>query len=218
MPVVEFQRARKPEERTQRRQAILAAAAELFDAEGEQGAGLNAIAARAGFTKSNVYRYFESREAVLLSLFLAEFEAFAPEFEAAAAACRPGDTAALAAAGAGAFIARPRLSHLTSILSAVLERNVSETQIVELKQAMRGLTARIALAIQSRLPGASLDDCIWAATMVGTLIAGMWPGAHPSPAAAAVLARPEFARLKPSLDRDLARAIKALLDSIASRS
>ncbi len=59
-----FQRARKPEEQQLRRAAILAAAAELFDAEGAQGAGLNAIAARAGFTKSNVYRYFESREEV----------------------------------------------------------------------------------------------------------------------------------------------------------
>ena len=80
--VLPFQRARKPEEQQLRREAILRAAAELFDAEGPQGAGLNAIAARAGFTKSNVYRYFESREEVLLSLFLAELEGFVAAFEA----------------------------------------------------------------------------------------------------------------------------------------
>ena len=78
--VLSFQRARKPEEREIRREAILTAAAELFDAEGPQGAGLNAIAARAGFTKSNVYRYFESREEVLLSLFLAELDGFVGDF------------------------------------------------------------------------------------------------------------------------------------------
>ena len=67
MTTQDFQRARKPEERIIRRDALLAAAAELFDEGGPAGAGLNAIAARAGFTKSNVYRYFESREEVLLS-------------------------------------------------------------------------------------------------------------------------------------------------------
>ena len=61
MTTATFQRARKPEEITIRREAILAAAASLFDEEGPEGAGLNAIAARARFTKSNVYRYFESR-------------------------------------------------------------------------------------------------------------------------------------------------------------
>jgi len=75
-----FQRARKPEEIEARRETLLAAAAELFDAEGPMGAGLNAIAARAGFTKSNVYRYFESREQVLLELFLSEMDRMVPVF------------------------------------------------------------------------------------------------------------------------------------------
>ncbi len=83
--VLSFQRARKPAEQQLRREAILAAAAALFDAEGPQGAGLNAIAAKAGFTKSNVYRYFESREEVLMSLFLAELESFVADLEGRAA-------------------------------------------------------------------------------------------------------------------------------------
>ena len=87
--VLSFQRARKPEEQKLRREAILAAAAELFDAEGPQGAGLNAIAAKAGFTKSNVYRYFESREEVLMSLFLSELESFVGDFEKHSLAARP---------------------------------------------------------------------------------------------------------------------------------
>src|SRR5215471_18620054 len=63
-----FQRARKPDERAHREKAILAAAAALFDAEGLEGVTLNAVARRAGIAKSNLYRYFESREAILLAL------------------------------------------------------------------------------------------------------------------------------------------------------
>lgn len=210
-----FQRARKPEEIEARRDALLAAAAELFDAEGPQGAGLNAIAAKAGFTKSNVYRYFESREQVLLELFLGEMEKMVPAACARLAAAEEGDVAGLAGIIAGAFISRPRLGQLVAILSSVLEANVSEETIVRTKRTMGARTAVLAEALQAKLPGASVADCLWAISMVGTLVAGMWPGAHPSPVAARVLAREEFAALRPDIGRDLQRAATALLASIA---
>ena len=109
MTTTTFQRARKPEEIQARRETLLAAAAELFDAEGPLGAGLNAIAARAGFTKSNVYRYFESREEVLLSLFLDEMARLVPALVAAIAATPDGDLDALARVLTTEFASRKRL-------------------------------------------------------------------------------------------------------------
>jgi AcrR family transcriptional regulator len=209
-----FKRARKPEERTIRRDAILAAAAELFDEEGPQGAGLNAIAARAGFTKSNVYRYFESREEVLLSLFQAELEKFVPALEQALAACAPGDFDAISTVSTECFLSRPRFCELMTILSAVLEQNVSEAAITTMKRGASDLYFRMGRALKSVLPGATLEDCAWAGGMVASLVAGLWPSAHPAPAAARVLATPEFAHLKPVLDRDVPRALRALLVSI----
>lgn len=214
--VLAFQRARKPEEQQLRREAILAAAAELFDAHGPQGTGLSAIAAKAGFTKSNVYRYFESREEVLLSLFLAELEALVPAFEARVAACREEDLDALAAAGADEFIARPRLALLLSIVANVLEQNVSETAIIALKRGVSTINLRIAAAIHSKLPNASLEDCAWAGAAIATFVAGMWPSVHSSPAAARVLAMPEFQHLKPVPERDLKRVMRALLASVSA--
>ena len=213
--VLPFQRARKPEERELRRETILAAAAELFDAEGPQGAGLNAIAAKAGFTKSNVYRYFESREDVLMNLFLAELEQLLPELEQRFSAVTDGDLDALAAAIANAFIGRPRLASLSAIVSTTLEQNISEAAVISLKRGMNSLIQQAADAIHTKLPGATREDCAWLTSMVGTLVAGMWPGANPSATAKRVLAMPEFAHLKPSLERDLARATRALLASIA---
>src|SRR4051794_27414432 len=154
-----FQRARKPKERELRRETILAAAAELFDADGPQGAGLNAIAAKAGFTKSNIYRYFESREDVLLSLFLAELEQLCPDLERRFSRIAVGDLDAIAAAVAAAFIARPRLASLSAIVSTTLEQNVSEQAVITLKRGMATLLQRAAAVIHARLPHTTIEDC-----------------------------------------------------------
>ncbi|WP_421762264.1 TetR family transcriptional regulator [Devosia sp.] len=210
----EFQRARKPQEIEARRTTLLTSAAELFDAEGPQGAGLNAIAARAGFTKSNVYRYFESREQVLLELFLGEMASLVPTMCDRLGTAAENDVPAIADLIAGEFTARPRLGQLTAILTSVLEANVSEDTIVRTKRTMGALTARLAEALHQKLPKASVADCLWAISMIGTLVAGMWPAARPSPAAARVLEREEFAAFRPNIQRDLKRAAEALLASI----
>ena len=216
MTAATFQRARKPEQIVARREAILAAAAELFDEAGPEGAGLNAIAARAGFTKSNVYRYFESREAVLISLFLDDFESLAADFEARLVEVQPNDFAAVAHVAATAFTARPRLCRLLAILSNVLERNVSETGVIELKTAMFTIGNRISSALSAALPRLTPADCAWAASIVGALVSGLWPTAHPSPVVAGVVRRPEFQMLQISIERDLERALLVLLKGLAS--
>src|SRR5688572_6053319 len=141
-----FQRARKPEEREIRREGILAAAAALFDEEGPQGTGLNAIAARAGFTKSNVYRYFESREEVLLSLFLDEMSRYTAKVEARLAGVE-GGVAEIARTLTRTFEEHPRLGALISILTTVLEQNVSEDKVVNLKRSTAATVTRVGAAI-----------------------------------------------------------------------
>ena len=209
-----FQRARKPEEREARRAALLVAAGELFDAEGPLGAGLNAIAARAGFTKSNVYRYFESREEVLLDLFVAAMEDLVPALVKALGAATPGDVAGIAGLLARAFETRPRLCQLLAIVTGVLESNVSEETIMRTKRRMAAFGTEMAKALQAKLPGASLADCNWVLAMLATLAGGLAPATRPAPAAARVLARAEFAAMRPNLARDLARTAEALLASI----
>ena len=212
-PAQSFQRARQPEQITLRREQLLAAAAELFDAQGPAGAGLNAIAARAGFTKSNVYRYFESREQVLLEMFREEFVKLVDAMVDAIGVA--ADVPALAKAISITFLAHPRCCSLMAILASTLEQNVSEDTIATTKSHMNAQSARLVTALAARLPGATPTDCGWAISMIGTLLVGMWPNANPPPAARAVLARPEFAHLRMDLSRDLTRAAQALLQSIA---
>ena len=68
MGMVMFQRARSEEQREARRQAILGAAAAMLAEMPVAEVTLNELSRRVGLAKSNVLRYFESREAVLLEL------------------------------------------------------------------------------------------------------------------------------------------------------
>ena len=63
-----FQRARSEEQREIRRRAILDTAAAMLDEMPVADVTLNELSRRVGLAKSNVLRYFESREAVLLEL------------------------------------------------------------------------------------------------------------------------------------------------------
>lgn len=211
-----FQRARKPEEISQRRETLLAAATTLFDEGGPTGAGLNAIAARAGFTKSNVYRYFESREEVLLTLLLQEQEAFVTDLVARLGGLPPGFVGAAAAAISAEFLGHQRYCQLISILSSVLEQNVSDDSIATYKRALYAQVEPVAPALMRALPNLSRADAQWLFQVIATLIIGMWPAAYPSAATQRVLDRDEFRSLRPVPERDLPRAILALLRGIGA--
>ncbi|WP_204263246.1 TetR/AcrR family transcriptional regulator [Geodermatophilus normandii] len=63
-----FRRARSEEPREIRRRAILDTAAAMLDEMPVADVGLNELSRRVGLAKSNVLRYLDSREGVLLEL------------------------------------------------------------------------------------------------------------------------------------------------------
>jgi AcrR family transcriptional regulator len=98
-----FQRARSEEQREVRRRAILDAAAAMLAEMPVAQVSLNELSRRVGLAKSNVLRYFESREAVLLELLDSAWQEWlaglAEALGAAAGAGAAGDAGGLGAAG-----------------------------------------------------------------------------------------------------------------------
>lgn len=209
-----FQRARKPEEKLVRRQAILKAARHLVRKPGPLEFSLSDLARRSGVSKGNLYRYFESREEVLLQLWLEGVRDLAGGLEQALAAVPIGDIGAVSRAIVAGCVARPELCELTSIVSTVIERNLSENAVLSSKRTLAELTFRIATLLHARLPAIPLADCIWGWNAIGICIAGFWPIAHHGPVVAAVLARPEFASMQPAFERDFTRFIEVIFTGI----
>ncbi len=212
-----FQRARKPEEKEVRRQAILKASRRLMDQVGAVDFSLSDLARASRVSKPNIYRYFESREEVLLQLWVEEVRELTDRLERSFGKVAAGDIAATSRAVVAGFAARRQLCELTSIISPVVERNLSADAILTAKMTLVGLTSRIAQLLHERLPSISIADCAWAASAIAIYVAGIWPAVNPAPAVAEVLARPELAGMQPDFERDFTRFVEVLFAGLAAR-
>ncbi len=214
-----FQRARQPHQKEQRREAILDAAVALLDADGLDGVSLAAIAGRAGITKSNIYRYFESREAILLELLLRDQAACTDAVVDALAPLRGrNDVAAVGDALAAALAVRPRLCALVAALSLILEHNVSDETVLGFKRASAALGVRLGQAVHEALPGLSENTVTALVRYLHILIAGLHPVANPAPPAARALERPELAAFASDFEHDLRELLVTLLNGWICRS
>jgi len=198
-----FQRARSEEQREARRQAILAAAAAMLAEMRVAEVTLNELSRRAGLAKSNVLRYFESREAVLLELLDSAWQDWLAQLEAdlagavdpaAPVASRSDQVAGLVAAS---LAARPMLCDLISAQAAVLERNVSPTVAAQYKRASIAGTTALGGLILGCLPELGEQDAFRLAGATVMIAGALWPHSQPSAAMlAAYAADPALAAMR----------------------
>lgn len=207
-----YKRARRPGEKEARRAAILGAAARLVEGVDPQSVTLNAIAEEAGLSKPNLYRYFQSREEILLHLFLDDLRGFAAEVAGKLDGLPAGVAPeTLADIQVEAYASRPRLCRFLGLIASVLEQNASERVLREVKVATLETARMLAAALHRAKPELSVEQCLWLNSMAALFVAGLWPPAHPSAAVGALLREPEFEALRPDFRRDLRATILALL-------
>ena len=206
-----WQRARRPEQKELRRSEILAAAAKLLDAEGIEGTGLNAIGRATGMSKPNLYRYFESREAILLQLLLDEHAVWSRDFRKKLKPLRGcGDVDRVAKAFANSISRRANFCVLIGALATVLEHNVGADTVREFKRQLHKENLKVSASFCSALPSLTEGDAYSIGAMMLMAASGMWPHCHPAAVVAEVLEDPEFAPLKFDFEQTV-RAHTALL-------
>lgn len=205
-----FSRARNEEQRAQRKEDILAAAAELLADTRVADLSLNELARRVGLAKSNVLRYFETREAVLLELYGREFAAWLDALEAWLAAITARTPEALAGAVADTAAGRPVFAELCAAAPGILEHNISGPVARDYKRALLSHVARLG-ALASPWIGDEPADVL---VFVGTVtlgIGGIWSTCRLSPGMAdAYRLDPELARFRV----DFRESLEALLITV----
>jgi len=216
MRAVTFQRARSEEQRAARRQAILHTAEAMLAEMPVAALSLNELSRRVGLAKSNVLRYFESREAVLLELLDAAWREW---LDALAVALPPSDAAVpvderieqVAAVLARTLVDRPILCELGSASAAVLEHNVSVEVAVRFKRAAQADMIGLARLVRGVVPewGEVAAERFAAATVLVT--GSLWAYSRPSPAMlAAYDADPALAAMR----LDFGEAVRDLLATL----
>ena len=211
-----FQRARSEEQREIRRRAILDAAAAMLDEMPVADLTLNELSRRVGLAKSNVLRYFDSREGVLLDLMDSLLQDWLAELtddldtgiDAGPLVSRAEQ---LADVLARSLAVRPVLCDLVGAQGGVLERNVTVEVVTRHKRAALAQLRAAAELLRRHVPelgDAAETFCFQAMVLAGALA----PYSSPPPGVrAAYAADPGLAVLHLELQDSLQLAMRTVL-------
>jgi AcrR family transcriptional regulator len=222
--VTSFQRARSEEQRLERRRQILTTAAAMLTEMPASQISLNELSRRACLAKSNVLRYFESREAVLLELLVRaawEWLAVLPEaLENAVDAEKDprerGDQ--LATTLTDSLAAHPQLCDLASLEASVLEHNVSPALVAQHKRETIKIVERLSTVVSTHMPELGPRDVTWFVRSMVMMAGTTWTHSRPSAAVLAVYeADPELAALRPDFVSSLRETLTVLLAGLLAR-
>lgn len=169
---------------------------------------LGAVAESAGFAKSNIARYFATREEIYLELLTEEWRKWA---HAVGARLRDthGTTEAMTAL-AETLVDRPLFCDLLSHVSTSLEHNVSPPAARTFKHALHDHLAAMSAEV-ARATDLTERECGELIAMAGSLAGNLYRAANPPPVLAQVYADdPELAAMCPEMRPTLVRALRAL--------
>lgn len=139
---------------------------------------LSELSRRVGLAKSNVLRYFESREDILLELLIRSSRAWVDELDRLAGdAVDPTSPVAdrteeFASVFATSAAGHPELLDLVAAQAGVLERNVSVDAVLGFKRAARDVLAGASTVLEGAIPelgDAAPSVCALAVTLAGAL-------------------------------------------------
>jgi AcrR family transcriptional regulator len=207
-----FQRARRPEQKLQRQDAILLAARDLALRDGVRNVSLAGIAARVGIHKSALLRYFETREQIFLELTAEAWRDWAHDLHARLDTADPGSAALVADVFARSFTDRPLLCDLIAHTPLNLERNVSPEAVRSYKQVSLGAVNEAADLVHRVLPELTPAECTEFVATLASLAGSLWQIANPVPAVAELYASdPALAQACVDLAPRLRRTAEILL-------
>ncbi len=219
-----FLRARSEEQRAERRRVILETAAAMLAEMPVAQLTLNELSRRVGLAKSNVLKYFGSREAVLLELTNRELAAWIEDLDQALAALNPRSPAGeranlLADAVVGTMAARPMFCELISTQAAVLEHNVSTDVAVGFKRAALVNYHSMVASVLRALPELGDEGAARFIAAASMLSGAIWTHSRPSAAIlAAYEAAPELSALRMDFEPALRTAVDSLLFGLLPRA
>lgn len=205
-------RARSEEAKADRRRAIVDAAGAVFDEVGIDGFTMDEVAARVELSKAALYRYFATRESLLLALSILELGDFFDRVDhRLAGPRRPArDPSGLCAAWlCDAALASPRLIRLQGVTSSILEHNISVETAFEFKSWLmdRCVASGAGLAVRCGAPPAAGVRFL---IHFQLLVVGLDSHLHPARAVAVALEAPELAAFRLDAPVELLHAARAL--------
>ncbi len=213
-----FQRARRPAQIEQRREAILRSALLLFQRNGLENVSLNDIAREVGLAKSNIYRYFESREhiyLVVLQRLAAQFERrLYPALERLRGR---GTVARVTKVVVDAYLDSPEYGELITVVNSVLEKRLTPELVINFRAVFFERRKRLAAALAAALAGTTPERLLPLTLHIFLHVPGLWTFCFPRPDSKKLLDEPEHQHLKFDFKREMTLFLRAMLREAVPR-
>lgn len=195
-----------------RRELILATAAELFTHIGFRDLSMSLIARRVGLAKGTLYLYFPTKEALFLALYQRELAAWMDAVTTGLDSLPRGDGARLAGLLVDSLDSSPQLPALASLLHTVLERNIPFDEALAFRRALLQRSAPLAEGLESRLDFLAAGDGMRLLLRWHGLLLGCWQAATPAPVARKALEQPGLEELRMDFTEELENMLVLLLE------
>lgn len=210
-----WQRARTDEKKNERKEAIYQAAFTLFKNNGYDKVSFNAIAVEAGFTKSNMYRYFSSKDEIFLNVFADLFKLWVDDFSTQLQALEQEvEPEAFAYIWLNSMLSQPKLLDLMPILFTSLERNSSFEQLLEFKRLSMNLLYRLTVDISRIYPDIEGEKAFKLLNLSYAATTNSWTANTQSEALTKLYQLDEFHALKPDFEKDLTSSIAIIIQGL----
>ncbi|NRB41539.1 MAG: TetR family transcriptional regulator [Pseudomonadales bacterium] len=210
-----WQRATTDEKKNERKQAIYKAAFDLFKKNGYDKVSFNGIAAEAGFTKSNMYRYFSSKEEIFLNVFSELFQKWVEDCSKRLQQLEQDETIAhFANTWVQSLISHPHFLDLCPLLFISLESNSSFEQLLEFKRMAKNLLYQLTLEISRVYPDIHDEKAFKLLTLTHAATTNYWAAATQNETLKKIYQQDEFKELKPDFENDLSTSIEIFIQGI----
>ena len=205
-------RARSDEDKLARRTEILDAARQVFDGGEVDAFTMDAVAAALQLAKGTLYRYFPTREGLLLALADDEYQQWFARVDEALIASD------LNASHVGAFaqllvdqtLSQPRFLRLAALVPSVLERNVPYETAMQYKCNVVERGRRTTALLAQRL-GVSDERATQLLIHLQAAATGLYHAANPAPIIVQLMADPSFPGRRTDLRTELLHSARALV-------
>jgi AcrR family transcriptional regulator len=211
------QRARRDEDKQQRRDAILKAARALLERAPRLDTTVAEVAERAGVAKGTIFLYYPTREALELAVLEQEldgwFDALDRELAEPSGAWSAQRVASVIV---GSVVLRKLMARLLVRLETVLEHGAPAEQVALFRHRLLDRTTRAGALVEKRLARLGAGDGARAIVYARALLVGLWGMADAAPSAAKAMSEPAMAAIRVDFERDFERALGALLHAMQS--
>ncbi len=211
-----WQRARTDEKKNERKAAIYGAALTLFKKKGYEKVSFNAIAVEAGFTKSNMYRYFCSKEEIFLNIFASLFDDW---YEDCSQRLQKLDenveVTLFAKTWVASYKSHPEFLDLIPILFISLENNSSFEQLLEFKKLSMNLLYQLAVKVSKIYPTIQDEKAFQFLTLSFAATANYWAAqSQQNEALEKIYQLEQFKVLKPNFEQSLTVSVEIIIKGL----